>query len=253
MIRNRNIDRGGNSNLEKLHAKELIKVGAEDIWGWNSPAGQERVKSRIQWFAKTCNLRSGLNVLECGCGTGIFTRHLANTGINLTATDISVELMEFAKSKCPSQVTFIQTNLEDPKELPNNFYDVLCGVSVLHHLDLPGALVELKKKLRPGACFAFSEPNLLNPINRYIVFTNNMKKRRQLGVSPTEMAFKPTELFSLFQEAGFNVIALEYRDFLHPSVLKGLIPLVTVIQYCAERIPLIRSMSGSLWISGISS
>ncbi|MCX5704236.1 MAG: hypothetical protein NT066_07095, partial [Candidatus Omnitrophica bacterium] len=138
-----------------------------------------------------------------------------------------------------------------PKELPNTFYDVLCGVSVLHHLNLPGALVELKKKLRPGACFAFSEPNLLNPINKYIVFTKDMEKRRRLGVSPTEMAFRPKEIVSLFHEAGFNVLALEYRDFLHPSVPKSLIPLVKVIQCCAERIPLIRAWSGSLWISGI--
>jgi 2-polyprenyl-3-methyl-5-hydroxy-6-metoxy-1,4-benzoquinol methylase len=213
MIGNKTLDRGGNSNLEKAHARELIKAGAEDIWGWSSPAGQERVRSRIQWFIKICNLRSGLNVLECGCGTGIFTRHLAETGANVTAVDISAELLKLAKNNCPSGVTFIQSDLEDPKELPNDHYDVLCGVSVLHHLKLPMALIELGRKLKPGACFAFSEPNLLNPINKYIIFTRDMGKRKKHGVSPTEMAFRPKELISLCRQAGFNVLTIEHRDF----------------------------------------
>ena len=247
------MERGGNSNLEKAHAKELIKAGAEDVWGWNSPAGQERVKSRIQWFVKTCNLHAGLNVLECGCGTGIFTRQLAKTGANITAVDISADLLGLAKGKCPSSVTFIQADLEKPEELPDNYYDVLCGVSVLHHLQLPGALVELRKKLKPGACFAFSEPNLLNPINKYVIFTKDMEKRKQLGVSPTEMAFKPKELTSLFREAGFNVRVLAHRDFLHPSIPQGMIPPFKLAQFFAEKIPLIRSWSGSLWICGTRS
>ena len=243
--------RGGNAGLEIDHAKELMKAGVEDIWGWNSPAGRERVKARIQWFIKNCNIRQGLNVLECGCGTGIFTRHFAKTGANITAVDISAELLEAAKSKCPSQVNFIQVNLENPKELPDNYYDVLCGISVLHHLNLPLALSELRKKLRHGACFAFSEPNLLNPINKYVIFTDDMGKRKKLGISPREMAFKPQELISLFQEAGFKVISLKHRDFLHPSVPQSLIYLVKGIQFIAERTPLVRSWSGSLWITGI--
>jgi hypothetical protein len=38
---------------------------------------------------------------------------------------------------------------------------------------------------------------------------------------------------------------------LHPSVPKGLIPPFKLAQFFAERIPLIRSWSGSLWIYGV--
>jgi 2-polyprenyl-3-methyl-5-hydroxy-6-metoxy-1,4-benzoquinol methylase len=248
---NEKMNRGGNSKLEINHAKELIKAGVEGVWRWNSPAGHERVKARVQWLIEMCNLRRGLNVLECGCGTGIFTRHIAKTGANITAVDISAELLEVARSRCTSEVNFIQADLENPKELPDNYYDVLCGVSVLHHLSLPLALSELKKKLKQGACFAFSEPNLLNPINKYVMFTDDMEKRKRLGTSSGEMAFKPDELVSLFQESGYEVISLKHRDFLHPSVPQSLIPLIKRVQFIAERTPLVRSWSGSLWITGI--
>ncbi|HDQ03388.1 MAG TPA: class I SAM-dependent methyltransferase [Deltaproteobacteria bacterium] len=244
------IYRGGNPELEKEHAKYLITAGTGKIWGWDSPAGRERVNARVKWFIKKCGLRPGLNVLECGCGTGIFTRHFAQTGARITATDISGELIEIAKSQFLPQVIFVQVNLEDPEILPDNYFDVLCGVSVLHHLNLPHALLQLNKKLKPGACFAFTEPNLLNPINKYMLFTDNMEKRKRLGVTPTEMAFKPKELSVLFQESGFKVLSVEHRDFLHPSTPKSLIPLVKAAQFIAEKIPLIKFWSGSLWITG---
>jgi hypothetical protein len=112
------------------------------------------------------------------------------------------------------------------------------------------ALIELGRKLKPGACFAFSEPNLLNPINKYIIFTRDMGKRKKHGVSPTEMAFRPKELISLCRQAGFNVLTIEHRDFLHPSVPRGMIVPFKLAQFFAERVPLIRCWSGSLWIYG---
>jgi SAM-dependent methyltransferase len=245
------VRRGGQPNLEIAHAKELLASGAEDVWGWNTPAGQERVKARIRWFKEICNLGPGLEVLECGCGTGMFTRHLAETGAHITAVDISPVLIEEAHKFCPKNVTFIRTNLEDPWELPEKWFDIICGVSVLHHLVLPKTLIALKAKLKPGAQFAFSEPNLLNPINKYIIFTADPERRRRLGVSPAEMAFYPAELRSLFEEAGYEVLGLEHRDFLHPSIPESLIPLARIGQLLAERTPLVRRWSGSLWIHGI--
>lgn len=244
--------RGGQPNLEISHARQLLDFGAEDIWGWNTPAGQERVKGRVSWLTEVCGLGQGVRVLECGCGTGIFTRELAKTGANITAVDISADLLNEARKHCAAEnVNFVQANLEDPQELPDLFFDVLSGVSVLHHLVLPKSLVALKKKLRHGARFAFSEPNLLNPINKYFIFTPDLEKRRRRGVSPAEMAFYPKELQEIFVEAGFEVHQLEHRDFMHPSIPERLINPFKVIQFIAEHTPLLRRWSGSLWISGI--
>jgi SAM-dependent methyltransferase len=147
-------------------------------------------------------------------------------------------------------VTFVQANLEAPDALPDGGYDVLCGVSVLHHLDLDKTLPALRTKLKPTGVFAFSEPNLANPINKYLLFTDNLEKRKKHGLSPGEQAFYAGELFEIFRKAGFHVRSLRHRDFMHPSVPRFLIPAWSVVQSLAERLPLVRTWSGSLWIHG---
>lgn len=248
------IKRGGQPSIEVAHGKNLLDMGAESIWGWSTPAGKERVKARINWITRECGLGPGIKVLECGCGIGVFTQYLAKTGADVTAVDISGDLLNEARKQCVAEdITFIKTNLEDPVELPDNNYDVICGISILHHLELSKALLALKSKLKPGSRFAFSEPNLLNPINKYLVFTDNLEERRKKGVTSTEMAFYPTELVNAFENAGFKVESIMHRDFLHPSVPNSLIPLVKIIQSVAEKTPCLQKWSGSLWISGYSS
>jgi len=245
--------RGGNPDFEISHARLLLDSGAEDVWGWSTPAGQVRVEARVRWLTDCCAIGPGVRVLECGCGTGIFTRELAKTGAHITAVDIAAELLSEAREQCPARnVDFVQTNLEDPQELPDAFFDVLCGVSVLHHLALPSSLVALKGKLRSGARFAFSEPNLLNPINKYLIFTPDLEKRRKRGVSPTEMAFYPDELRMIFARSGFAVDKLECRDFMHPLIPAMLIRPFKAVQAIAERTPLLCKWSGSLWVNGVA-
>jgi SAM-dependent methyltransferase len=87
------------------HGRYLVEQGASEIWNWESPAGRLRWKRRVQML--TNHLISGTNVLELGCGTASFTRELALTGANITAIDISPELLEAARSNCPlANVTF---------------------------------------------------------------------------------------------------------------------------------------------------
>jgi SAM-dependent methyltransferase len=245
------IRRGGNIEWEIEHGKLLRNRGAGSVWGWDSPAGRARVERRTRWIADVCGLKPGVRVLECGCGTGIFTRELAKTGATIVAGEISPDLLEEAAKNCQvKNVRFVRINLEDPSPLRNNSFDAMYGVSILHHLNLSKALPALVRKLRPGGRFAFSEPNMLNPINRYIVFVNDPKKRKALGVSPNEMAFRPEELCDLLEKCGLVVEKLLYRDFLHPKVPRILIPFVNLVQVGAERLPLIRSISGSLWVYG---
>ena len=245
------VKRGGNPESEMVHARLLISGEAEEIWGWNSPAGRERVARRIQWIRNVCSIRPGLKVLECGCGTGIFTQQLAKLGAEITAVDISIDLLTKARNSCgEDQVTFLQTNLEDPKEIPDEYFDAMFGVSVLHHLDINVALPRIKTKLKPNGKFAFSEPNILNPINKHVIFSSNVEKRRKLGVSPHEMAFRPDELKAAFEFSGYHVDAVEHRDFLHPSIPRYMISLAKTFEFVAERLPGFRSLSGSIWISG---
>jgi 2-polyprenyl-6-hydroxyphenyl methylase/3-demethylubiquinone-9 3-methyltransferase len=189
--------------------------------------------------------------MECGCGTGIFTRGLAESGAQLTAVDISEDLLEIARAECTApNITFFQADLEAPALLPQGHFDAICGISVLHHLDMPKALPGIRKCLRKDGRFAFSEPNLANPLNKYYYFVNDEEKRQARGTSPTEMAFRAKELRDCFEQAGFVVEGLAFRDFMHPDIPARLIPLARSLEALAEALPLVRAWSGSLWIWG---
>lgn len=243
------IARGGAPDLEIEHGKLLLRNGAPETWGWSTPAGEARVARRVEWFRKSAGLRPGVRALECGCGTGIFTRRFAALNADITAVDISLDLLDEARRLCTARnVEFRQTNLEDPVELEDNSFDVIYGVSVLHHLSLEKALPALFSKLKSGGRFVFSEPNLLNPINRYLLFVDDLEARKRRGVSPNEMAFTPSELRQALEHAGFRVERLECRDFMHPSVPKSLISPMRLLEAVAESIPLLRNISGSLWV-----
>ncbi|MBU1229145.1 MAG: methyltransferase domain-containing protein [Proteobacteria bacterium] len=243
--------RGGHPELEMAHGSMLASTETEQVWGWASPAGQCRVRARIEWLTKVCRLGAGVEALECGCGTGIFTRELAKTGASITAADISEDLLAIARQRLAvPNVRFVNANLESPGAVPDQMFDALLGVSVLHHLNLEKALPVLASKLRPGGRFAFSEPNLANPINKHLLFVDDEEKRRRHGISPTEQAFLRSELAEIFRRHGFHVAEVAYKDFLHPSTPRPLIPLVKCMQSVAEQLPLIQRWSGSLWIHG---
>jgi len=127
-------------------------------------AGIYRVKLRVNLFIAHCNLRSGLKILEIGCGSGEYTKALLAAGINVFATDVSEKMLRLAQVKVgmgAREGFFLSDVLQLP--LPDNSLDVVIGNSILHHLDQEKALSEILRVLKKGGCVAFSEPNMSNP------------------------------------------------------------------------------------------
>lgn len=251
--------RGNCAEYEVSHGKHLLQDNIGKIWGWETPAGMLRVKRRVEWFLSCMQKlpqNKNINLLECGCGTGIFTRallnHIQGRDVTITALDISADLLCEARKRCnASNIRFIEGNLEDLSNLEDNYFDMVYGVSVLHHVDVDIVIQKLKRKVRKNAIFAFSEPNILNPLNKYYYYVQDQEKRKQRGTSPTEMAFTKQELLSYFEKSGCHVSECFYRDFMHPSTPAKLTGLMAHCERVAEATPLLQTISGSLWISGI--
>src|SRR2546423_6085408 len=85
---------------EIQHGRFLASHGAGEIWNWESPAGRLRWARRVTMLCS--HLRPGMTVLELGCGAGYFTLGLARSGANITAIDISPELVEIAQVSRPA-------------------------------------------------------------------------------------------------------------------------------------------------------
>jgi 2-polyprenyl-3-methyl-5-hydroxy-6-metoxy-1,4-benzoquinol methylase len=229
---------------EIKHGKFLASHKAGEIWNWETPAGKIRWGRRVGML--TNSLMSGMKVLEIGCGTGLFTKEIIKKPVQLTAIDISPELIKVArKSILDSNVKFIIENAYQ-MTFEDQTFDAVIGSSVLHHLDVDAALKEIYRVLTPGGYIAFTEPNMMNP--QIILQKNIPALKKALGDSPDESAFFIWSIRKKLKNIGFTGIDIIPFDFLHPKTPNGLIKIIIPFAYLAEKIPILRQISGSLYI-----
>lgn len=228
------------------HGKK-IAVNAGEVWNWTSPAGKMRWSRRVEMLTR--QISAGSKVLEIGCGTGFFTKELAKTHADITAIDISPDLLDVAQSEIKSKnVTFLLQNAYQTK-FANETFDSVLGSSVLHHLDIDKALKEFHRVLKKNGTLTFTEPNMLNP--QIAVQKNIPFLKRMLGDSPDETAFFKWSITKKLKECGFLVKAITPFDFLHPSIPENAIPFFAPICDYAEKVPLVKEIAGSLLIQAV--
>lgn len=234
------------ARLEKEieHGKYLLAHGAGEVWNWETPAGKCRWARRVTML--TNHVQPGQKILELGCGTGYFTRSLAETGAQITAIDISPDLLEVAQRECPRENVTFEIQNAYALTYPDAVFDSVVGSSVLHHLEIEAALTEIYRVLRPGGSIRFTEPNMLNP--QIAVQKNVPAIKKRLGDSPDETAFFRWPLRRRLERTGFHQIRIEPFDFLHPRIPRSWISVIETLGRSFEKIPLLREIAGSLYI-----
>jgi len=151
-------------------------------------------------------------IIELGCGTGVFTRHLLTMPINkLALNDISSVMIDTLKSKLiiPRNTQFIVGNAE---RISLGKTDLICANAVFQWFqDTKKALAHLKNSLNDNGTILFSTfgpetliefreaANLINPINLYSV----------------------KQWKSFFKQIGFklNTLDVEKRKVFNPNTL----------------------------------
>ena len=92
------------------------------------------------------------DVLECACGTGMLTVHVAPKCKSIVATDFSRKMLERAAKKC-HDCTNASFGFADITHLsyPDARFDKVIAANVIHLLDEPlKALAELDRVCKPG-------------------------------------------------------------------------------------------------------
>ena len=232
---------------EVEHGRFLAQHGAGEIWNWEGPAGKLRWARRVKMLSN--HLRSGMRVLELGCGTGYFTRELARTEVDIVAVDVSPELLEIAKADSPAEN--VRYEIQDACALsyPDACFDSVVGSSVLHHLDVKKALTETYRMLKEGGTICFTEPNMLNP--QIAIQKNVPWVKRTLGDSPDETAFFRWPLQRLLKGTGFRDVRIDPFDFLHPKTPRAFVSTLQAFGRFLESVPVISEFAGSLYIRAI--
>lgn len=89
--------------------------------------------------------------LDIGCGTGAFSRRLAERSDRVVALDLSPQMIRLARerSRCYSNIEF---HVADATtwDFPLERFDCVASLATLHHLPIEEMLLKMKGALRPG-------------------------------------------------------------------------------------------------------
>lgn len=122
----------------------------------------------------------GRHVLEYGCGPGTYAFSLARNGAMVTGIDISEIAIAQAKERARNERVTENTSFEvmDAEDLrfSDHSFDLVCGRSIIHHLDSDQAFREISRVLRPEGEAIFLEPLGYNPlVNLFRKLTPNLR------------------------------------------------------------------------------
>lgn len=215
-------------------------------WGTKTPAGQRRYDNKFKLLINKCRPKRDMAVLEIGAGDGEFTKRLAKLNVMIVATDLTAAVINRAKTKIQKKNVRFKIENAEKLSFKKESFDLVCGVSILHHLKTGKALKEAYRVLKPGGQIFFTEPNLLNP--NILLGLNIPWLREKMEYSPDETAFIRWKVETMLKKAGFKKFSVSNYDFLHPITPVFLIPFVEKLGYILERTPLIKEISGSLVI-----
>ena len=119
-------------------------------------------RSRNQYRQLLNELGYRKRVLEYGCGQGSYAFELAATGAMVTGIDISSVAIEQSTNEALAKGLSANVNFQvmnaEKMAFPDGSFDLVCGTSILHHLDLETSYYEILRVLKPGGFAVFSEP-----------------------------------------------------------------------------------------------
>jgi 2-polyprenyl-6-hydroxyphenyl methylase/3-demethylubiquinone-9 3-methyltransferase len=154
------------TSVENVSQAEIAKFGAlaNRWWDENGPQRplHELNPARLGYVRERVRLR-GARVLDVGCGGGLLSEALAREGAQVTALDLSPDLIEIAKLHLLESGLTVDYRLQSVEALadvePGSFDAITC-MEMLEHVPDPGSvLAACEKLLKPGGRIFLSTLN----------------------------------------------------------------------------------------------
>jgi len=151
---------------QNVDTEELQKFAALAAHWWD-PAGELKTLHQINplrlcYISEKLDL-AGKQILDVGCGGGIFTESLAKQGAAVTGIDLNKPLIDVAKLhqlETGTTVDYLQTAVETHAAERPAFYDVVSCLEMLEHVPNPESVVAACATLvKPGGHLLFSTLN----------------------------------------------------------------------------------------------
>ena len=100
----------------------------------------------------------GKNVLDLGCGSGVYAKYLLDKGATVTSIDSSSEMIDIIKEKFGNKLkAYVQDlSIGLPKETSESFDIVICPLMVHYIDDLSYLFSDIRRVLKNDGFFFFS-------------------------------------------------------------------------------------------------
>ncbi|HWF44740.1 MAG TPA: methyltransferase domain-containing protein [Candidatus Kapabacteria bacterium] len=175
-----------------------------------------RFKRRLERIAKFFGRilpQSAGHALDVGCGSGVFSRYLAERGWAVTAIDASSAMIEAAKAASHDRsIEYWQSTIE-AFDAPNRHFDTIVALSMLEYVDDDEAVIEkFKRLLSKGGVLIVSVPNragLLRKLEGILFGIRTVSRDRIFGMrgeylKHQKRQYSPFELDILMRQFGLK-------------------------------------------------
>lgn len=169
------------------------------------PASRTARKQRLLRTLAGLPKKTGLTMLEIGCGAGFSAEYLSGWYERFVGLDYSANLIDYARQhNMHPGAEFVAVNVKD--YVSESLFDVILMIGVLHHIhDVPAAMLHLTKLLKPGGCLLANEPQPGNPLIRA---ARKVRKRVDNAYSDDQRELSARELQEVFEAAGLEDVRI---------------------------------------------
>jgi SAM-dependent methyltransferase len=189
------------------------------------------------WMAEAFgyDATGGLDVLDVGCGQGIDLVEYLNVGARATGIDLTPRHVELTRAHVEAMGLKATIVHGDAERLPfaDTSFDFVSSNGVLHHTpDMPAALREIRRVLRPGGQariavynrrsfhYWLSQVMLGGILQRGLLEEGSMEgvlarsvERTSIGARPLVRVYSPSQVRRMLADAGFVGVHTSVRGF----------------------------------------
>jgi 2-polyprenyl-3-methyl-5-hydroxy-6-metoxy-1,4-benzoquinol methylase len=231
---------------------------SQNVWNtnaefWDSKQGDDGNHWHLNLIRpgvkRLLNGQPGQHLLDIACGNGIFSRHMADLGLHVTAFDFSASMIDHAKARSAAYTDRIAyhvidaTNAEQLRTLGDHTFDAaVANMALMDIADIDPLLQTLSQLLKHRGVFVFAishpcfqSPNMVKIVEEmdheghmeirhavkiYAYKTSKMHKGLAIVGQPVSQHYFHRPLSLLLQkcfDAGFAVTGLEEPTFDAPA------------------------------------
>ena len=178
---------------------------------------------RLRYIAQRAGGLDGLRVLDIGCGAGILSEALQQSGAEVTGIDLAEEAITAARSHAAAQerdIEYQTISAEALAEERPGSYDLVCCLEMLEHVPDPESIVHACAQLvRPGGDLVFSTINRTpKAFALAIVAAEQVLGLIPKGTHDYAKLIRPSELSAWIRHAGLTLC--ETRGMHYNPLLK---------------------------------